>query len=90
MKSRFFVYTRDKKYMRFEEFFDFYKDFGIFPEILSKVKLEGIFNALSQVYQQNPEKPKIEEDVIDDNIFVESLLLVVFNLKLNVKEEPTI
>ena len=76
--------------MMFDEFFAFYKDFGIFPEILSKVKLDSIFTALTQVYQQNPEKQKIEEEVIDDNIFVESLLLVVFNLKLNLKEEATI
>lgn len=47
MSPRFFVYTHSKKYMRMSEFFDFYKDFGIFPEILSKVKLESIFSALS-------------------------------------------
>jgi len=50
MSPRFFVYSHGKKFLRMSEFIEFYKEFGIFPDIISKVKLESIFKALSQVY----------------------------------------
>lgn len=50
MAPRFYVYTRNKEFMSYLQFFEFYKDFGIFPDVLSKVKIEGIFDALSYIF----------------------------------------
>lgn len=36
--------------MEYSEFFEFYKDFGIFPDVLPKLKLEGIFDALNYIF----------------------------------------
>lgn len=50
MSPRFYVYTNKKLFMRQSEFFQFYKDYGVFPTILSKIKIEGIFDALSMIF----------------------------------------
>ena len=36
--------------MEYSEFFEFYKDFGIFPDVLTKLKLESFFDALYYVF----------------------------------------
>ncbi len=91
MSPLFSAYIYGDNLMGYEGFFEFYKDFGIFPEVISKIKLEGIFDALSYIYRQNPEKTrKMQGDVIDEHIFVESLILIASQLKFKFKKEPSI
>ena len=90
LNTIYFEYTSKERLMTYLGFFQFFKDFGIFPDIISNVKLESIFNALSNIYQQNPEKKKSYEEVIDEHVFVESMILIADDLKFKFKVEPNI
>lgn len=90
LNSIYLAYTTQDRLMTFSGFFQFFKDFGIFPDIISNLKLESIFKALSNIYSQNPEKKKIYDEVIDEHVFVESMILIAYDLKFKFKDEPNI
>jgi len=46
--------------MSFEQLFDFYKDFAIFPDIITLIQIKTIFNSLSEYFnnEMNKEIPQ--------------------------------
>lgn len=73
--------------MSFHGFIKFCKDFEIFPDIVTKSKLLRIFKTLAGITSENldvsvqsytslDENIPINEDVIDDKLFVEALALI--------------
>lgn len=81
----FACYSPDGELLHFDAFHDFYKDFGIFPDLVTKLKLEGIFEALSFVYRKNPSakfKGKEGLEYIDQHLFIEGLVIVANELQI--------
>ena len=46
-------YSDDNNLMQFKHFWNFAKDFGIFPDYLPKSKLYKFFNTLAGFYKEN-------------------------------------
>jgi len=42
--------------MSFEQMFDFYKDFSIFPDIITLIQIKTIFNSLSEYFNNEANK----------------------------------
>ena len=80
------AYANSLLMMSFQEFIRFCKDFEVFPDILSKTKLLRIFKTLAgtienpdvsiQSYSSLDENIPMNEDVIDDKLFVEAIALI--------------
>ncbi|CAI2376916.1 unnamed protein product [Moneuplotes crassus] len=77
-------YSDDNGLMKFKNFLNFSKDFGIFPDYLSKSKLYRFFNTLAGFYKENSKKKvhspaatmeNEENYCIDEHLFVELLAL---------------
>ncbi|CAD8200353.1 unnamed protein product [Paramecium octaurelia] len=75
-------YTIGKQIMNFEQFLRFYKDFSIFPDLLTKNKIVQIFQILSKLYE-NQENSNIKSGHIDQHMFVESLALSALEISYN-------
>ncbi|CAD8095567.1 unnamed protein product [Paramecium primaurelia] len=75
-------YTIGKQIMNFEQFLRFYKDFSIFPDLLTKNKIVQIFQILSKLYE-NQENSNIKSGHIDQHMFVESLALSALEITYN-------
>ncbi|CAD8113687.1 unnamed protein product [Paramecium sonneborni] len=75
-------YTIGKQVMNFEQFQRFYKDFSIFPDLLTKNKIVQIFQILSKLYE-NQENQNIKGGLIDQHMFVESLALSALEISYN-------
>ncbi|CAD8206712.1 unnamed protein product [Paramecium pentaurelia] len=75
-------YTIGKQIMNFEQFLRFYKDFSIFPDLLTKNKIVQIFQILSKLYE-NQENSNIKSGNIDQHMFVESLALSALEILYN-------
>ena len=83
--------------MQFKHFLNFSKDFGIFPDYLSKAKLYKFFNTLAEFYKKNSKKEMhvtastAYEDksyFIDEHLFIE--LLVLWSLEVYyIDPQPT-
>ena len=89
----FSCYAVTDNQLDFDNFFSLFKDFGVFPDLITALKLEGIFDALSHVYKENPNNTKhksAEKTFIDQHLFVESFILIANELKFNFDEDPTI
>jgi hypothetical protein len=39
--------------MTFEHFFDFYKDFSLFPDIINLIQIKKLFSTLAEVYSNS-------------------------------------
>lgn len=79
-------YSPDGELLTFDGFHEFYKDFGIFPELVTNLKLEGIFEALSFVFRKNPSgRVKLKEGVeyIDQHLFIEGLVIVASEIQMS-------
>ena len=87
----FECYANNPDYIGAKDFFDLFSDFDIFPEIIKKIKLETIFDALVHVFNDNNEKDSgSHSNVIDQHLFVEAFILIADDLKFNFDESPTI
>ncbi|CAD8117800.1 unnamed protein product [Paramecium sonneborni] len=75
-------YTISKQVMNFEQFLRFYKDFSIFPDLLTKNKIVQIFQILSKLYE-NQENSNLKSGLIDQHMFVESLALSALEISYN-------
>jgi hypothetical protein len=42
-------YMENHGFLSFEQFFEFYKDFSIFPDIINLIQLKNIFFTLSEI-----------------------------------------
>jgi hypothetical protein len=61
----------------------FYKDFGIFPEVISNGKMSLLFHELEGLMKskhQNASVP-IEDGLIDEHLFIEGLSLVATEME---------
>ena len=86
-------YCHESSLINFQSFFTIFKDYEIFPEIISKMKLENIFESLLFIYSQDPENKKNDKktnDCINEHLFVEAFILIIQDCKFNLKKEPTI
>lgn len=77
-------YSDDNNLMQFKHFWNFAKDFGIFPDYLPKSKLYKFFNTLAGFYKENSKKKfhvtastSVNEEnyFIDEHLFIELLVL---------------
>jgi len=76
-------YSNDNNLMQFKHFSNFAKDFGIFPDYLSKSKLYKFFHTLAGFYKENSKKKlhnsvsnsDNEDNFIDEHLFIELLVL---------------
>jgi len=93
IKPYFSLYTHKKGIMNYETFFKFCRDFGIFPEMCSKIILHTTFYALSSINSQLTEtirylnvegvlEVKQSEEYLDENLFVEALALCALRSKV--------
>lgn len=48
VKPHYDLYSEKDGYMNFEQLFEFYKDFDIFPDIVNLIQIKSIFNILSE------------------------------------------
>jgi hypothetical protein len=77
-------YSDENNLMEFKHFNNFARDFGIFPDYLSKSKLYKYFQTLALFYKENSKK-KINDttsmfanednNIIDEHLFIELLVL---------------
>jgi len=49
-------YSDNNCFMSFEQLFEFYKDFSIFPDIITLVQIKTIFNSLSEYFNNEANK----------------------------------
>ena len=81
------IYSDLNGNMKFYQFFDFYKNFGIFPELISLTQLKTIFFSLCESYSSNSEGDskniQKKNEQIDISLFLESLGIssMFFNFK---------
>ena len=59
--------------MSFEQLLDFYKDFSIFPDIVTLIQIKTIFNTLSET---------LENDTNKINFYNKSRGILNFNMKI--------
>lgn len=90
MDQRFDLYTFNTSVMSLDQFIKFYKDFNIFPALISINKIRLIFTALTQQYSQSQNTNKSKLDCIDKSIFNQSLLLISYSLKTNKKSQDSV
>ena len=81
MDQRFTIYTMNSQTMNLDQFLKFFKDFNVFPALISIVKIKQIFQVLIDQHFQSIETNKAKIDYIDKAIFNQSLLLISFYLK---------
>ena len=81
------IYSDLNGNMKFYQFFDFYKNFGIFPELISLTQLKTIFFSLcessSSNSDNNSKNNQKKNEQIDISLFLESLGIssMFFNFK---------
>lgn len=63
--------------MTIQGFDNFSRDYQIYPDILPESTVKGLFNALSDFYNQGRPGPR----VIDEHLFVETLALSALEMK---------
>jgi hypothetical protein len=65
--------------MSFEQLFDFYKDFGLFPDIITLVHIKTIFNSLSEYFNKETmnEANKLKRNLNDFYLSLFSYSLTV-------------
>jgi hypothetical protein len=76
-------YSDDNTLMSFKHFSNFARDFGIFPDYLSKSKLYKFFHCLAGFYKENSKKKlrsvasksDNEDNFVDEHLFIELLVL---------------
>ena len=86
-------YCQENSLINYSGFFSFFRDYEIFPEIISKIKLESVFESLSYVFLQDPENRNREKqgnDLINQHLFVEAFILIAQDCKFNLRIEPSI
>ncbi len=44
------IYSDNHLLMTFDQFFDFYKDFSLFPDVVNLIHVKNIFSALSEIF----------------------------------------
>lgn len=89
----FSCYALNENFLDFDNFFALFKDFGVFPDLIAALKLEGMFDALSHIFKENPNNAKHKQSdktLIDQHLFVETFILVAYELKFNFDEDPSI
>ena len=75
-------YTKNKKFMNFEQFLNFNKEFEIFPHLFSYTYLNESFYCMSNMINENDNKDKI---VINFDKFFLLLCLISFDININEK-----
>ena len=99
MLSFYTGYSNPQLLMTFEQFFDFYKDFSIFPDIINLIQIKKIFSTLSEVYSHreihevaesgsfilidNLNVKQVNHDYINFNLFLQSLVIAAMYFKFN-------
>ncbi len=53
MLNFYLNYSNQKHLMTFEHFFDFYKDFSLFPDIINLIQIKKLFSTLAEVYSNS-------------------------------------
>ena len=109
MQSCFKEYFIPKRpEINFNGFINFCRDFAIFPQIISRIKLTKIFFNLAALYPllrskgqsspqddthrtltngQNNEARENQRDILDENLFVESIAVCALELNSNGSED---
>ena len=79
----FNIYSDKCGYMRFFDYFGFYKTFDIFPELISLAHLKSIFYVLCESNYDKENNTQTHIDKIDFNLFLESFAMIAmfFNFK---------
>jgi hypothetical protein len=49
MLPHYQIYSNYNKFMTFDQFFDFYKNFSLFPDIINLIQLKNLFFTLAEV-----------------------------------------
>ena len=78
------IFSDNNNNMKFYQYFDFYKCFGLFPELISLSQLKAIFFTLCEsVTLENNNKSDKKIEQIDFSLFLESLGIssMFFNFK---------
>lgn len=89
----FSCYSNNDGLLDFDSYFSLLKDFGVFPDLTVAMKLEGMFDALSHIFKENPNNTKhksSEKAMIDQHLFVEAFILIAYELKFDFEEDPSI
>ncbi len=50
MEEVYKFYSNKNNLMSFDQIFDFFKDFSLFPDLINLVQLRSIFHSLSEIY----------------------------------------
>lgn len=92
----YYEHYSEDNLMQFKHFSNFAKDFGIFPDYLSKSKLYKFFHTLAGFYKENSKKKlpssastsDNEDNFVDEHLFIE--LLVLWSLEVYYRDpQPT-
>jgi hypothetical protein len=88
MLNFYLNYSNQQQLMTFEHFFDFYKDFSLFPDIINLIQIKKLFSTLAEVYanaeiedlSQSKSFVSIDKDAL--NVGKASNNIINFNLFL--------
>lgn len=75
------LYCDDNKLLTVKKFLQFMKDFGVFPQVISQVKLHQLFHELSTLFKNKSSGSEPREAAIDQHLFVEGLTLVALEVE---------
>jgi hypothetical protein len=87
------LYANEANLLTPGQFFALFRDFGLFPDILSKTKLESIFETLAHIHSQNEQAEghfSAGKLLIDEHLFVESLLFIGRECTFSLPKEPSL
>lgn len=81
-------YSIEGNLIDFAAFWEFFRDFEIFPDLITKVKLETLFDVLAYIHSRSPESaPETDlsrissPHLINQHLFVESFIIIGLELK---------
>ena len=77
----YLIYCDETKMMNVKKFLQFMKDFGVFPQVVSQVKLHQLFHELSSLFKNKAGSVETKEDVVDQHLFVEGLTLIALEVE---------
>jgi hypothetical protein len=75
------LYCDDSKLITAKKYIQFMKDFGVFPQVISQVKLLQLFHELCSLYKSKSGIHEAKEAAIDQHLFVEGLALVALEVE---------
>jgi hypothetical protein len=76
--------------MNFDQFTKLYKEYEIFPALISIVKMKSIFQVLIECYKHSLGTDKGKYESINKDIFLKSILLVAHFLKTEQQKDNQI